>query len=321
MYKLAFWASDLSNFSGEGKLAKNFINQLKTNPKISSLKQIKSRLVKTDKNYLNKKFSTFLYKYLVPLFGVVQLWNFYFRNYRICYVNYLPLWNFIIFLLLPPKTILGPITGTISEYNNFFLKKFFEQFSIIIIKLRYSDKLLFSNNFYKPTFKYSYHNFILSKFSKKKNYIKTKKYDFIFYIRKEFFNKNVFLKSLIEKLLKLNFTVSTIGDPININKIKNFGHCKNQKVQVILSNCKYCVGNVENLYSFFVQDCLSNGLTVFYNDNFQKFADTSVGNLYPITFKNSDLATKQILTVIKKKNQSKDSFTKTNFENYFKHLL
>ena len=81
------------------------------------------------------------------------------------------------------------------------------------------------------------------------------------------------------------------------------------------------MGNVENLYSFFVQDCLSNGLTVFYNDNFQKFADTSVGNLYPITFKNSDLATKQILTVIKKKNQSKDSFTKTNFENYFKHLL
>ena len=27
------------------------------------------------------------------------------------YLNYLPLWNFLIFILLPPKTLLGPITG------------------------------------------------------------------------------------------------------------------------------------------------------------------------------------------------------------------
>ena len=33
------------------------------------------------------------------------------KNKEICYINYLPLWNFLIFILLPPKTILGPVTG------------------------------------------------------------------------------------------------------------------------------------------------------------------------------------------------------------------
>jgi len=38
-----------------------------------------------------------------------------------------------------------------------------------------------------------------------------------------------------------------------------------KKANKIISECKYAISNPENLYSFFVQDCLSNNLIVFYN--------------------------------------------------------
>ena len=38
-------------------------------------------------------------------------------GYRpVVYLNYLPFWNFLLFALLPPTTILGPITGG-AEYD------------------------------------------------------------------------------------------------------------------------------------------------------------------------------------------------------------
>ena len=33
----------------------------------------------------------------------------------ICYVNFLPLWNFFLFMFLPKQTILGPITGSVYK--------------------------------------------------------------------------------------------------------------------------------------------------------------------------------------------------------------
>ena len=54
------------------------------------------------------------------------------KNKTICYVNYLPLWNFLLFVFLPPNTLLGPITGG-SLYNknsliNYILKKIYSKF-------------------------------------------------------------------------------------------------------------------------------------------------------------------------------------------------
>ena len=39
------------------------------------------------------------------------------------YINFLPLWNFLIFALVPPGTILGPITGS-KIYNKDNIKGF-----------------------------------------------------------------------------------------------------------------------------------------------------------------------------------------------------
>ena len=46
---------------------------------------------------------------------------------KTCYINYLPLWNFIIFIILPKNTILGPITGTIVKRKLSYLEDIFKK--------------------------------------------------------------------------------------------------------------------------------------------------------------------------------------------------
>ena len=120
MNNIFFWASDYSSKSGEGKLAQIFIKKLKKNKKINNIYRIKSNLVKLDANVTDKKFLSLIHKYIIPLYGVFSLWFFYFKNHKTAYLNYLPLWNFVILLLLPPNCLLGPITGTIDDKKKIF---------------------------------------------------------------------------------------------------------------------------------------------------------------------------------------------------------
>ena len=43
------------------------------------------------------------------------------KGNKTCYVNYLPMWNFLVFLILPPSTLLGPITGGAHNVTNSIL--------------------------------------------------------------------------------------------------------------------------------------------------------------------------------------------------------
>jgi len=318
--KIIFWASDYSSRSGEGILARIFIKKLKKNKKIDHIYRIKSNFVKLDINLSKKKFTSLIHKYIIPLYGVLNLWFFSLKNHKTAYLNYLPLWNFVILLLLPPNCLLGPITGTIDEKKKFFLKNLLEKISEIIIKIRYK-KAIFANNFFKNRFEEHLHNFIISDF-KKVNIESKKKYDFIFYIRKDFFNKNYFFQNLISNLLNLNFKIVTIGDKIQKKNILNFGYQNRKITQKIISSCRYSVSNRENLYSFFAQDCLKNNLTVFYNSQFKKYEIFKTSNLYPINFEDYNLATNQILKKINnKKKNFIVSFRKNLFDNYFNNLI
>tara|TARA_B110000259_G_scaffold174582_1_gene209020 strand:+ start:7198 stop:8160 length:963 start_codon:yes stop_codon:yes gene_type:complete len=316
--KIIFWASDYSQKSGEGRLARLFISKLKKQNRINKLKIIISLFTKQDRDINKKKFSSWRHKYVGPIYGIVKLWIFFLRGWRPCYLNYLPLWNFFIFLSLPPNTILGPITGSILKDKKFFLKNLLEQISIFIIKIRYKNKI-FSNNFYQNMFKQSCHNFILSDLVISK-LNKRKRYDFIFYIRGEFYNKNFFFQNLINQLLQLNFKIATIGDKINLHGVKNFGYCDNKKVNTIISLSKCAIGNKENLYSFFIQDCLKQNLTVFYNIEFKKYELFKFNNFYPIVYNNHKTALKEILKKMKIKKKS-NLFKKINFNNYFKNVI
>ena len=114
--KLFVWACDYSNNSGEGKLARLFIEKLYK--KKFSIKFNQKKIVN--------------FKYLSVLFGIIYCWKKYLKNEKVCYLNYLPMWNFLIFIFLPPKTILGPITGganySKSDILSFILRGIFFPF-------------------------------------------------------------------------------------------------------------------------------------------------------------------------------------------------
>jgi hypothetical protein len=297
MSKIFYWACDQSFKSGEGELARLFVIKLRELNKKKKILKIKSRFIKTNTIINDTFFTTITHKYLIPLYGVLNLWFLYFKKNDTCYINYLPLWNFLIFLLLPPKCIIGPITGTIDNKRNFLLKRYLEALSLIIIKNRYK-KVFFANNFYKKKFKNATHNFIMSNFKLKK-FINKKKYDFVFYIRNEFSKRNLYIEKIINKLLILNYKIAIIGGKFKSKKVRNFGYCSKSRAKKIISLSKYSIANRENLFSFFAQDCLEYRLTVFYNSQYAKYQSLKIDNFFPINMNNSYIGLKQILKKLK----------------------
>ncbi len=309
--KIYYWANDLSETSGEGILANLFLKKITFyNPAY--------KLISINNNKLNK--SLFIIKYIYPIYGAIKIRFYSLTNKKTCYINYLPLWNFIIFIVLPKNTILGPVTGTIIPRNLSSLENFFKKISIKIIKLKFK-KILFASNFFVKDFdlKNNYYNFILSDFKfKKKNY--NKKFDFVIYYRNYKTKGNNFLKKIIALLINNNYKIAVIGEKIlNKKRIKNFGYVNRAKAKKIISVSKYSIASAENLYSFFVQDCLSNGLTVFYNKIFKKYCSFFQNQLISISYSNLQMSSKKIIFYSTKKNFIKKQ--DINFENYYKEYF
>ena len=118
--KCFIWISDCHSNTGEGRLGINFIKKLSLLKKINFEIKTPNFFFKNINNFINKvkyfnfKKSNFsrLFRYTIFLKGIIYLWINFFKGKRVLYLNYLPLWNFMIFLLAPPKTIFGPITGS-----------------------------------------------------------------------------------------------------------------------------------------------------------------------------------------------------------------
>jgi len=264
--KFTFWACDYSGKSGEGNLARKFIYQNFKGKKI----QIKT----TNSKYI------FTYKYITPFIGIINCWKYFFKNHSVGYLNYLPLWNFLIFFLLPPKTYLGPITGgslyTKKNKINYLIRKFFfplfYKLSELIINLRFEKKLIFSTDLLKKylskrTLKKSEFNFVLKniKFKKKR---KIKDIDFLIY-HKIHGNKSLFFDpNLISHLTKLNLRIFIIGDKLNIKGVKNLGYVNQKKISILQSRSKYSLCSGENIYSLFVIECITNHVKILINKDY-----------------------------------------------------
>jgi hypothetical protein len=302
-----YWSSDSSTKSGEGILANRFLSDLK--------KYKKSKVIKVSNNY---KYQNITVKnYIYPFIGIFKLWVKYLKGYKICYINYLPLWNFLIFFLLPSKVILGPITGTISIERNFLFKTIFEKISIFIIKIKF-DKCLFANNFYSNFFKNHYHNYIIKNLKFSKIIKKNKVYDFVFYYRKKYDDK-LSLFHLIKYLNQKKYKIVVIGEKIKIKKIICLGSISRKKLNNILSKTRCAIANKENLYSYFAQNCLSHNLTVFYNHEFKKLEKFKLNNFYTIPYNNLDKAYKTILKMKNKPTKANQNIEQ-DFSNYFKDV-
>ena len=286
--KFYYWSCDCSKNSGEGQLALLFLKKLSKN---YQFKQIK---FKNNNNSITKKILN--YKYLIPFIGILYCWKYYFNNKNIAYINYLPFWNFLIFLLLPPKTLIGPITGGahFKRTNNFYLirKYFFPLFykiSEIIVNYR-NYNLVFSTDLLKKylgkkIIKKSEFNFVIKNFDFKKK--KTKKsIDFLIYYRVHENKTSLFPFYFINDLINSGFKINIIGDKIKNKKIVNHGFINHSKLSRLQAKTKYTISSSENLYSFFTLECLKNNVKILINSSDKVNIPFFKKNFLRINFKN-----------------------------------
>ncbi len=257
------WISDAGKDTGEGQLANKYLENLIKN-------KYTFKIIKKSNNNLIKILLEF--RYIIPFIGIFFCWKFFLQNKKVGYINYLPFWNFLIFLLLPPKTLLGPITGGANFNNdNFLIRKYifpiFYKISETIVNLR-SYNLLFSTELLKKylskkTKKKSTFNFIIKQFSYK---IKKKKdIDFLIYYRNHKNKKSFFPYNLINNLLLLKFKVHIVGDKLNLRSVTNYNFINNKKLGNLQSRARFTVISNENLYSLFTLESIAQNVKVLIN--------------------------------------------------------
>ena len=271
---LYFWASDIRTNSGEGLLANQFLSDIKIYYKNFNLINI---------NKYNGNYQTFYSKYFLNFFGAAKLWYYYWSGYKIMYINYLPIWNFLIFLILPPTTILGPITGSLL-YNRQSLLNYFRRgillnilknVSLFIIFLRYK-KILFSTELLKSSIKINilkncYFSYVLQTFVGFAHKHYKKNIDFLIYHRLHNNKNNKIIEFFIRSTMDKNFRIVVIGDPLNYEHIHNMGYVSRNKIKSLLSRTKYTFGSSENLYTLFVLDAISKDVIIFYDKKLKIF--------------------------------------------------
>jgi hypothetical protein len=273
------WASDFEDFTGEGLLGRSFIqNFFKNNQSIKIISNNGEYFYKKKKFHILKKYkykNNFFNKYFYPFYGLMLLWLYTIKGKKIVYVNYLPLWNFFLFLFLPKKTILGPITGNvyrgqIFNFNTFIRKIIFPLMYKISINIAFQKykKLIFSTNnleiiIPKKLRKFCTFNFCLSFFRKRKEI--NKNIDFLFYLREHSLKSNSFLKFLIKRLSKNKFKVVVVGDKFIYPNVKNYINIPRNKILTLLDQTLFSVAPGDNFYSLFNLDCMSCNVKLFFN--------------------------------------------------------
>jgi hypothetical protein len=282
--KLYAWACDFSSNTGEGLLCQNFCKSLSKKKKIPiklltpniSAEIFNSRIVIKKKNYQkNYKFLHYIY----PFVGVLYLWFLYLSGKKIMYVNYLPLWNFLILFLLPPKTLLGPITGggqvqKIKKNNfirNFLFPKFY-YISLFILNRR-QKKILFSTDFLKKFVNKKILNkcfflFCLNIINNHKKVIKKKKpkIDLLFYYNNHPHKYRPSIIKLINKLADIDVKVCCVGENFPNKKVTSLGKISRKKLKEVMLNSKLAFVSSENCLSLFVLDCINFDLKIFVNE-------------------------------------------------------
>lgn len=313
-FDIFIWSSDFEEFTGEGLLSRCFVDYLfinKNKIKIITNNSIiffyKKKFIQKKKKYKNN----FITKYFFPFYGILLIWFYHFKKKKTVYINYLPLWNFIIFLLLPRKTLLGPITGNnyrgkIHNFNSFIRKVIFPLFYFVSIKIIFKKykKLIFSTenlkNIIPPSLrKNCIFNFCLL-FYKKRKLIK-KNIDFVFYLKKHPLKKNDFQEFLIKKLADKNYNIIVVGDKFLYKNVVNYINIPRERLLSLLDRTLYAVSPADNFYSLFFLDCMSCNVKLFFNKNLKPTKLPFSNLLISLNFDDFNHSIKKILFIINKK--------------------
>ena len=348
--RLYAWSCDFKSNTGEGVLCQDFCKTFSREKKVFikllspeiSAEIFKSNIkVKKKIRITNLKLLHYIYPYL----GVLYLWFQFFSGKKVMYLNYLPLWNFVILFLLPPKTLLGPITGggqiQKNKKSNFIRKYLFPKFyqiSLKILDIR-QKKILFSTDLLKKFIKKKILDNFLFLFclniidSYRKIKIKEKKeIDLLFYYNNHPHKFKPRILKLINKLANKNIKVCCVGERFPNKKIIYLGRIDRPKLQKIIKNSKLTFISAENYLSLYILDSIMLNLKIFvsvnefsylnhyfFKDNFLKYNSLSsdeklikyiISNLKKYKLNNSQKTFKNNVKKINKKNI-----------NYFSNLL
>ena len=281
-YDYFVWANDLRNNSGEGILGNHFLNKIinKNKGKVFYVKTPfeKYYIINNKKKIVFKKKSkqNFTFKYILNIFNILSIWLNYFNNKKIIFVNFLPLWNIFLFILLPSKTILGPITGSIKNNSKTFFQIFFRNllfplfFKISGFVIYYKfKKAIFSTDLLKSIINKKYYNKFVFNFVidiyQKKIFNKKRIIDLLYYNR-DHPNKSDNSQIKLIKEFKNNFIIYIVGNKLNISGIKNLGFIRRKKLISLLAKSKFVLNSSENFYTLFVMDALNQGCNIVNNN-------------------------------------------------------
>ncbi len=272
MKTLYCWACDTSENTGEGNLARLFLSKKSINHKVYIF------TVKRNFSKYTFLFKILNYKYISPIVGIGFCWYFFLKKKKIAFVNFIPLWNCLLFIFLPPKTILGPITGgsNFKKDKKKIIRKYIfpclYKISEFFLNIRL-NKIYFSTDLLKPILKKSTilksdFNYIFKLINKKPN--SAKDIDFLIYYRKHSNKEDLFPYTFIKKLISRGFKISVIGDHLNLRTVINYGYVNNKFVNMLLSRTFFTLASNENLFSLFTIESINNHVKIIAdNDQFQ----------------------------------------------------
>jgi hypothetical protein len=344
--KIFAWACDLENYRGEGILGLNFLKHLSElkNKKIYAETPSGTFIINKKKIYTIKKTKVkkinlnFIYNYLYPFFGVIKIWTCKNKYKEVSYVNFLPLWNFFLLLLLPKRTILGPVTGgvylgSIKNLNSLIRKKLIPIFYKMTLKIaEYRDiKLLFTTEILKKFLNsgkknYYFFNYNLINYCSQKFKIEDKRYiDILFYYRKYAAHNSNQQLNIIKILAKQKFKIFVVGDYLNEKNVNNLGIISRKKIWEYLKKTKFSINEGTNFFSIFCLDCISCGTKVFFDKKIKLNQTFFPKNFfYQINFDKPNISAFKIKNRLNNYNYKKTNkiefnvdFLKKNYNNYF----
>ncbi len=296
-YQTYIWSCELNNYSGEGKLSYLFLKNLLKKEKLRSYIIETPFFFYTEKNInkINKSAkykSNFYYKYCTPFLGLFKIIiNHYIFKKKTVYINYLPIWNFLLLLFIPRKTILGPITGS-DFFNNinfknlyrFIVLKNLNFISKLILGVKYKN-LIFSTNLINYSKEGNEKLYQLQYFRHKKRRKKIKKEIYlVFYYRNHPNKYSKYEISFLKKLIKSGKKIIIVGDKLLGFEKVCVGHVNQSRLTKILDRSSFTISSLENPFSFFVQDAILSNVTVIFHSQQKKYISKYFKYYYLIDF-------------------------------------
>ena len=271
------YAVDLNPMGGEGILGATFLRML------GREHTIKRCWFRGGQNNQDSGQNIFT-KYVLPILYAleIRLFSLFFRDREYCYVNYLPLWNTLIYLILPKSTILGPTTGGKTAkifYKNQPFQRNIRHYLFPILYAASSrlienkfPRVLLGTDFLCRYFRVGFpvfanFNFCVT-FSADHDacdHAVKKDIDFLFYLRdhpSKYYRETIDLICLLRK----RYAVRVVGDVAPVLQDVSLGYQSRTNLVSLIRRSKFTVSLSTNSYSlFFVESVSMNVPSIYFN--------------------------------------------------------